>query len=196
MKAVVTCGNCQSPDLLKLKRTRVKIRADTLLAVCIRQQVPWRMASTRHLLPGSCGLRHRRRMASIGRSQWYLQISRLQKRCASLRQREDVQCRDRALMTMATFQATLRPCPTMIAPFARCIIFDNSRLLVYFKRVQGQSAHCPRPLTLDKSLQLRDRGAPIDIFLSHDWPLGIEQHGDTQALLREKPFFKQEASSV
>lgn len=32
----------------------------------------------------------------------------------------------------------------------------------------------------------------MDIFLSHDWPLGIEQHGDTGGLIREKPFFKQE----
>jgi lariat debranching enzyme len=29
----------------------------------------------------------------------------------------------------------------------------------------------------------------IDVFLSHDWPRGIEQHGDTAALLRQKPFF-------
>lgn len=40
--------------------------------------------------------------------------------------------------------------------------------------------------------QLKSRGAPMDIFLSHDWPLGIEQHGDTGGLIREKPFFKQE----
>ncbi|EJU05916.1 Metallophos-domain-containing protein [Dacryopinax primogenitus] len=31
-----------------------------------------------------------------------------------------------------------------------------------------------------------------DIFISHDWPLSIEQHGDTQGLLRHKPFFKEE----
>lgn len=30
------------------------------------------------------------------------------------------------------------------------------------------------------------------MFLSHDWPLGIEQHGDTETLLREKPFFRDE----
>jgi lariat debranching enzyme len=29
----------------------------------------------------------------------------------------------------------------------------------------------------------------INVFLSHDWPRGIEQHGDTAALLRQKPFF-------
>lgn len=28
--------------------------------------------------------------------------------------------------------------------------------------------------------------------MSHDWPLGIEQHGDTEALIRDKPFFRDE----
>ncbi|KAG2361850.1 lariat debranching enzyme, C-terminal domain-containing protein [Suillus spraguei] len=31
-----------------------------------------------------------------------------------------------------------------------------------------------------------------DIFLSHDWPQHIERHGDTQGLLRRKPFFRQD----
>ncbi|CAG8498075.1 6826_t:CDS:10 [Diversispora eburnea] len=31
---------------------------------------------------------------------------------------------------------------------------------------------------------------PIDIFMSHDWPLGITSHGDEKELLRIKPFFK------
>ncbi|KAG9313445.1 lariat debranching enzyme [Chiua virens] len=34
-----------------------------------------------------------------------------------------------------------------------------------------------------------------DIFLSHDWPQSIEQYGDTQALLRKKPFFRQDINS-
>ena len=33
---------------------------------------------------------------------------------------------------------------------------------------------------------------PLDIMLSHDWPRGIEQHGDTASLLRKKKFFRQE----
>jgi len=33
---------------------------------------------------------------------------------------------------------------------------------------------------------------PLDIVLSHDWPRGIEQHGDTERLLRKKTFFRQE----
>ena len=34
----------------------------------------------------------------------------------------------------------------------------------------------------------RDRPR-LDIVVSHDWPLGIEQHGDTAALLRKKTVF-------
>ena len=32
----------------------------------------------------------------------------------------------------------------------------------------------------------------LDVMLSHDWPLGIEQFGDTQSLLRKKPYFRDE----
>jgi len=32
----------------------------------------------------------------------------------------------------------------------------------------------------------------IEIMLSHDWPQGIEQHGDTDKLLHQKPFFRDE----
>ncbi|CAH7668202.1 lariat debranching enzyme, C-terminal domain-domain-containing protein, partial [Phakopsora pachyrhizi] len=31
-----------------------------------------------------------------------------------------------------------------------------------------------------------------DIFLSHDWPYGIERYGDINKLLRDKPFFKED----
>jgi len=34
-----------------------------------------------------------------------------------------------------------------------------------------------------------------DIFLSHDWPSGIEQHGDLNDLLRRKPFFRGDIKS-
>ncbi|KAA1475883.1 hypothetical protein DENSPDRAFT_842759 [Dentipellis sp. KUC8613] len=33
------------------------------------------------------------------------------------------------------------------------------------------------------------------IFLSHDWPQGIEHHGDLRGLLRRKPFFRQDVQS-
>jgi lariat debranching enzyme len=32
----------------------------------------------------------------------------------------------------------------------------------------------------------------LDVMISHDWPQGIEQYGDTAGLLRRKPFFQQE----
>jgi len=38
----------------------------------------------------------------------------------------------------------------------------------------------------------RENIATVDIMLSHDWPRGIEQHGDTAALIRKKKFFQQE----
>ncbi|EPY53446.1 RNA lariat debranching enzyme Dbr1 [Schizosaccharomyces cryophilus OY26] len=41
-------------------------------------------------------------------------------------------------------------------------------------------------------LSLKSLRLPIDIFLSHDWPRGIEQHGDTAKLLKNKPFFRKE----
>ncbi|CAH0474576.1 unnamed protein product [Peronospora belbahrii] len=34
--------------------------------------------------------------------------------------------------------------------------------------------------------------SPIKVFLSHDWPRGIEQYGNISQLLRRKPFFEQE----
>ncbi|TDH73884.1 uncharacterized protein CCR75_002951 [Bremia lactucae] len=33
---------------------------------------------------------------------------------------------------------------------------------------------------------------PVNAFLSHDWPRGIEQHGNLHQLLRRKPFFEQD----
>lgn len=34
-----------------------------------------------------------------------------------------------------------------------------------------------------------------DIFMSHDWPNGVEQYGDVRELIRKKPFFRDEISS-
>jgi lariat debranching enzyme len=35
---------------------------------------------------------------------------------------------------------------------------------------------------------------PLDVFMSHDWPRGIEQYGNTRMLLRFKKHFIQEVS--
>ena len=32
-------------------------------------------------------------------------------------------------------------------------------------------------------------GEPVDVFLSHDWPVGITEYGDERALLSRKPYF-------
>ncbi|GAA5844346.1 hypothetical protein JCM5353_008466 [Sporobolomyces roseus] len=58
-----------------------------------------------------------------------------------------------------------------------------------------RSVYHIREYDVARLLQLKNRGNPIDLFLSHDWPLGIEQHGDVQGLIRAKPFFKDEINS-
>ena len=35
---------------------------------------------------------------------------------------------------------------------------------------------------------------PIDVFISHDWPLGITDCGDWKQLVRFKPYFEKEVS--
>ena len=37
-------------------------------------------------------------------------------------------------------------------------------------------------------------GSPVDIFMSHDWPEGIYDHGDKAALLRRKRHFEEDIS--
>ena len=35
----------------------------------------------------------------------------------------------------------------------------------------------------------------VDVVMSHDWPRGMERHGDLDGLLRAKPFFREDAQS-
>jgi lariat debranching enzyme len=44
----------------------------------------------------------------------------------------------------------------------------------------------------DKKYGTSNKSPVVDIMLSHDWPRGIEQHGDTAGLIRRKTFFQQE----
>lgn len=44
-------------------------------------------------------------------------------------------------------------------------------------------------------LQSQDPERKVNVFLSHDWPRGIEQYGDVATLVRRKPFFQQEIQS-
>ncbi|GAB2250264.1 hypothetical protein Droror1_Dr00013623 [Drosera rotundifolia] len=52
-----------------------------------------------------------------------------------------------------------------------------------------RSVYHVREYDVQKLMKVKE---PIDIFLSHDWPLGITDCGDCAALVRKKPFFKKE----
>ncbi|GER37590.1 lariat debranching enzyme [Striga asiatica] len=52
-----------------------------------------------------------------------------------------------------------------------------------------RSIYHVREYDVQKLMEVQE---PIDIFLSHDWPLGITDYGNSQDLVRRKPFFKQE----
>ncbi|GJP84914.1 hypothetical protein CLOP_g14958 [Closterium sp. NIES-67] len=65
--------------------------------------------------------------------------------------------------------------------------YDVTRL-ASLASLPSPSASCSLPSSLPSSLP----APPIDVFLSHDWPRGVERHGDTASLLRTKPFFRGE----
>ncbi|MQL68083.1 hypothetical protein Taro_000369 [Colocasia esculenta] len=52
-----------------------------------------------------------------------------------------------------------------------------------------RSIYHVREYDVYKLMQIEE---PIDIFISHDWPLGITEYGDSEMLLRKKPFFRNE----
>ncbi|KAF9348902.1 lariat debranching enzyme, partial [Mortierella sp. NVP85] len=54
-----------------------------------------------------------------------------------------------------------------------------------------RSVYHVRNYDIYKMLQVKEA---MDVFLSHDWPLGIEQYGDTRALLRAKKHFTREVN--
>ncbi|KAJ2767332.1 lariat debranching enzyme, partial [Coemansia nantahalensis] len=60
-----------------------------------------------------------------------------------------------------------------------------------FRGHSRSSMHHVRAYEAFKMLQLR---TPLDIVVSHDWPQYIENHGDTEELLRKKPFFRAEVA--
>ncbi|KAJ8108641.1 hypothetical protein ONZ43_g6364 [Nemania bipapillata] len=53
-----------------------------------------------------------------------------------------------------------------------------------------KSSYHVREIDVRKLLLLREQ---VDIGLSHDWPRAIEKHGDSEALWKMKPDFKQES---
>ncbi|XP_010525890.1 PREDICTED: lariat debranching enzyme [Tarenaya hassleriana] len=52
-----------------------------------------------------------------------------------------------------------------------------------------RSVYHVRDYDVHKLMQIEE---PLDIFLSHDWPCGITDYGDSEALIRYKPYFAQE----
>ncbi|KAJ6024133.1 Lariat debranching enzyme [Penicillium herquei] len=53
-----------------------------------------------------------------------------------------------------------------------------------------QSIYHIRELDVRKLMQVRTQ---VDVGLSHDWPRGIENHGDTQRLFRKKKFLREDS---
>lgn len=58
-----------------------------------------------------------------------------------------------------------------------------------YNESQIRSIYHVREYDVHKLMQVEK---PIDIFLSHDWPLGITDCGNWEALVRFKPYFKKE----
>lgn len=52
-----------------------------------------------------------------------------------------------------------------------------------------RSAYHIRALEVHRLMQLQQ---PLDVFLSHDWPLGIAGFGNQHQLLQRKKFLRQE----
>ncbi|KAG2239889.1 hypothetical protein Bca52824_091248 [Brassica carinata] len=80
--------------------------------------------------------------------------------------------------------------------YAGVVKFGNLRiggLSGIYKRRDYRSGHYERPpynqSTIKSLMQLEE---PLDIFLSHDWPVGITDYGDARTLIQQKPFFQEE----
>ena len=43
--------------------------------------------------------------------------------------------------------------------------------------------------------RLKQIKKPVDIFISHDWPRSVYRYGNCEALLKRKPFFRDEVAS-
>ncbi|GJZ87131.1 lariat debranching enzyme [Tanacetum coccineum] len=52
-----------------------------------------------------------------------------------------------------------------------------------------KSVYHVREYDVHKLMQIEE---PVDIFVSHDWPLGVTDHGDREDLIRNKPYFEEE----
>lgn len=59
-----------------------------------------------------------------------------------------------------------------------------------------RSVYHTRSIDIHRLLCLQDdicgKNNPLDIFVSHDWPVGVYHHGNLGRLLAIKPFFREE----
>ena len=55
-----------------------------------------------------------------------------------------------------------------------------------------RSAYHIREVDVFRLMQLQK---PLDVFLSHDWPQGIQNHGNLAQLLQRKPFLRKDVSA-
>lgn len=84
------------------------------------------------------------------------------------------------------------------------LLFMNSLAKVSKKMICYLAGHYERPpynesdirsiyhvreYDVFKLMQIKE---PIDLFISHDWPLGITDFGDSDNLIRKKPYFRRE----
>jgi lariat debranching enzyme len=71
--------------------------------------------------------------------------------------------------------------------------YDNSTLRSVYHVRNVEVARLKVLQNLNKSnLDASNNRSAVDVMLSHDWPRGIERHGDTDGLIRRKKFFRQE----
>jgi hypothetical protein len=56
-----------------------------------------------------------------------------------------------------------------------------------------RSAYHVRKLHTHRLMQLQE---PVDLFLSHDWPVRITRFGDSRRLFARKPYFQKEVRAV
>lgn len=59
-----------------------------------------------------------------------------------------------------------------------------------FSRDDTKSFYHVREFDVRRLLQIKEQ---VDVGLSHDWPRGIEKHGDVQQLYRTRPMWKEES---
>ena len=62
-----------------------------------------------------------------------------------------------------------------------------------YDRESKRSIYHTRELEVYRLKQLARRS--VDVMLTHDWPVGVWQHGDRERLLRQKPFLREDMDS-